>query len=51
MIGILSASQAILSFFQVPDRKKTGKVWFKLRQTDHYPPAEDIILLGDGDDS
>ncbi|KAH7186195.1 uncharacterized protein B0J16DRAFT_400187 [Fusarium flagelliforme] len=27
------------------------KVWFKLRQTDHYPPSEDIILLGDGDDS
>lgn len=27
------------------------KVWFKLRQTDHYPAPEDIILLGDGDDS
>ncbi|EKJ72422.1 hypothetical protein FPSE_07446 [Fusarium pseudograminearum CS3096] len=26
------------------------KVWFKLRQTDHYPPPEDTILLGDGDD-
>ncbi|PTD02645.1 hypothetical protein FCULG_00009260 [Fusarium culmorum] len=26
------------------------KVWFKLRQTDHYPPSEDTILLGDGDD-
>lgn len=27
------------------------KVWFKLRQTDHYPAPEDIILLGNGDDS
>ncbi|CAF3434845.1 unnamed protein product [Fusarium graminearum] len=27
------------------------KVWFKLRQTDYYPPPEDVILLGDRDDS
>ncbi|KAH7159377.1 hypothetical protein DER46DRAFT_637873 [Fusarium sp. MPI-SDFR-AT-0072] len=26
------------------------KVWFKLRQTDYPPPAEEIILRGDGDD-
>ncbi|KAI1069300.1 hypothetical protein LB507_008585 [Fusarium sp. FIESC RH6] len=27
------------------------KVWFKLRQADHFPSSEDTILLGDGDDS
>jgi hypothetical protein len=44
--------QAILdlaSFFNLPHIME--KVWFKLRQTDHSPPPEVIILLGDGDDS